>query len=156
MVRVFSVITSPVWAVELDRLVLHFNTEATFQHEEQLVLVVVTVPRQAAFDFRDFHIRVVDFTHDARRPMLRQSGGSVSKSNYLGHACPLSDFVSVLLGLRSRVCERVVEQLDQCIPIEGVGLSLVELHELLDLGLDGDVGLLTFGDDHVASLRGGL
>ncbi len=61
-----------------------------------------------------------------------------------------------VLGLGSRVCQRFVEQLYQCIPIEGVGLSLVELHELLDLRLDGDVGLLTFGDHHVASLRVGL
>jgi hypothetical protein len=66
------------------------------------------------------------------------------------------NFVTVLLGLGSRVCQRFIEQLYQGIPIEGVGLSLVELHELLDLRLDGDVGLLTFGDDHVAPLRVGL
>src|SRR5215467_5259670 len=71
-----------------DCLVLHFDAELASQHQEQFILVLVAMPCQASLDLCDFHIRIVNFTHDTRRPVLGEVGRSFSQCNYRWHSTP--------------------------------------------------------------------
>src|SRR5207245_1953576 len=44
--------------------------EPAFHDEKQLVLQLVMMPHELAFDLDEFHVGVVDFAHDLRAPML--------------------------------------------------------------------------------------
>ena len=46
------------------------------------------------------------------------------------------------MGLRSSFGERLIQHLDKRRAVVGVRLIFVELHELLDLFADGDLGFL--------------
>ncbi len=44
--------------------------QATFEHEEQLVRVLMMVPHEVAFELRELNVLTVELADDARAPMV--------------------------------------------------------------------------------------
>jgi hypothetical protein len=80
-------------------------------------------------------------------PLLSANGG---RTSFRRAAC------SNLLSSGSRTREPLVKHLSQCLAVIGVALSLVQLHELLDLLADRSLCLLLIGNDQVSTFGLGL
>jgi hypothetical protein len=64
---------------ELHGMAIHLDSQPALQDEEELVFMVVTVPRQRPVDLGDLDIGVVDLGHHARRPELGEGRGDNSR-----------------------------------------------------------------------------
>lgn len=67
-------------------LIFELDDELTLDDEEQLVLLVVFMPREGAFDFSYFdEVSAIEFAYDPRRPMLIQLGKFIGEIDFLNH-----------------------------------------------------------------------
>src|SRR6187402_706504 len=78
-----------------------------------------------------------------QEPVLRRR--SASTWDFMGRK---ADTLEIRLAVRrSLVCpQRLVEQTDQTLAVAGMGLAGIELHEAVDGGAQGEVGLALVGD----------
>src|SRR5262249_8559699 len=80
--------------IESDCFRFHFDSQASLQDVEHLVLIGMRMPDKAAFQLRDLYVGVADFPYNTGRPLLLQAGGNFLRSqNLTGHGTILSKLV---------------------------------------------------------------
>ena len=65
--------------------IAQFDHELAFDDVEQLIFILVRVPDELAFDFGDFHVRVIDGPDDLRRPLIVETGQLRGEIDFADH-----------------------------------------------------------------------
>src|SRR5207253_2728965 len=77
--------------IEGDCFRFHFDSQASLQNVEHLVVIGMRMPDKVALEFRDLYVGVADFHYNTRRTIIIQIGGYCFRGrNLTGHGTILS------------------------------------------------------------------
>src|SRR6185369_10031083 len=77
-----------VAGIEFNLFTLELNHQPPTHDQKQLVLVIMVVPRQFAFDLCDLHVLIVDLPYHFRRPVVTNLLKALLKVDFHGWNLP--------------------------------------------------------------------
>src|SRR5437879_5677652 len=89
MLNTFRHDVEVAWA-ERNRAIPQFDVQMSFEHQKEIVGVVVFVPGELSFHFHHHHIAIVEGRDRTRRPEVLKGRKLVGKRYPVGHVSPLS------------------------------------------------------------------